>query len=56
MRAKTSIEEASISVSHLVTLFTLADFATGFAAMNNLKLRFLPNLRLALAVYPATTP
>ena len=27
-------------------------FGAGFAAMNNFKLRFLPNLRLALAVYP----
>jgi len=30
-----------------------AQFGTGFAAMNNFKLRFLPNLKLALAVYPA---
>jgi hypothetical protein len=29
-----------------------AQFGAGFAAMNNFKLRFLPNLRLALAVYP----
>jgi hypothetical protein len=29
-----------------------APFGAGFAAMNNFKLRFLPNLRLALAVYP----
>jgi hypothetical protein len=27
-------------------------FGAGFAAMNNFKLRFLPNLRLAMAVYP----
>jgi len=27
-------------------------FGTGFAAMNNFKTKFLPNLRLALAVYP----
>jgi hypothetical protein len=27
-------------------------FGAGFAAMNNFKIRFLPNLRLALAVYP----
>jgi hypothetical protein len=29
-----------------------AQFGAGFAAMNNFKPRFLPNLRLALAVYP----
>ena len=29
-----------------------AQFGAGFAAMNNFKLRFLPNLRLAMAVYP----
>jgi Plasmid encoded RepA protein len=28
-------------------------FGAGIAAMNNFKLRFLPNLKLALAVYPA---
>src|SRR5271166_59202 len=29
-----------------------AQFGAGVAAMNNFKIRFLPNLRLALAVYP----
>jgi hypothetical protein len=29
-----------------------AQFGSGFAAMNNFKLRFMQNLRLALAVYP----
>ena len=29
-----------------------AQFGAGVAAMNNFKLRFLPNLKLALAVYP----
>ena len=29
-----------------------SQFGAGFAAMNNFKIRFLPNLRLALAVYP----
>jgi Plasmid encoded RepA protein len=28
-------------------------FGAGFSAMNNFKAKFLPNLRLALAVYPA---
>jgi replication initiator protein len=30
-----------------------AQFGAGYAAMNNFKIRFLPNLKLALAVYPA---
>jgi hypothetical protein len=30
-----------------------AQFGVGVAAMNNFKIRFLPNLKLALAVYPA---
>jgi len=29
-----------------------AQFGTGFAQMNNFKTKFLPNLKLALAVYP----
>jgi len=30
-----------------------AQFGAGYVAMNNFKIRFLPNLKLALAVYPA---
>ena len=43
----------SLSKSTPITWSALkTQFGTGVAAMNNFKLRFMPNLKLALAVYP----
>ena len=43
----------SLSKPTTISWYALkAQFGTGFAQMNNFKTKFLPNLRLALAVYP----
>ncbi|MDQ6825672.1 MAG: replication protein RepA [Candidatus Eremiobacteraeota bacterium] len=43
-----SLNKPSVLSWHAVK----TQFGAGFAAMNNFKIRFLPNLRLAMAVYP----